>query len=175
MAAVLPPAPITFNALLTQVLRLTANQANTLIAEGYDAPDELRFWSADDIKTWCNNKTKLPANRGGCPYGDPKVRNLQAYAFWCTDMHRRGLPRTIPAFMAAVLLEYKELVRVAQSKLGTTTGDVPLTGVLKPKTDWEDWEGKLINALSARKGVDTIPLSYIIRPAARKTSTNYGY
>lgn len=89
MAAVLPPAPLTFEDLLINVLlRFSQDQADTLIAEGYDTPNELRFWELDEIQQWCSNKTKLPATRGGCAYGNPrKVSYLQAYAFWCTDMH----------------------------------------------------------------------------------------
>lgn len=168
MALPPPAAPLDLHDVLTNILRLTDNQADTLIAEGFDAPDELRFWSPDEIATWCSNKTKLPANRGGCPFGDPRVRNIQAYAFWVTDMYRRGLPRQLGAFDADTLLQYKELVRIFKSKSKTKEGhDVPLPKPLDAKTDWEDWELELINALSSRKGVDTIPLSYVIRPVAR--------
>jgi hypothetical protein len=140
MASVLPPVVMTFEQLLVNVLRFTTNQATTLINEGYDTLDELLFWDSDDIRTWCHNKSRLTTARGRCPYGDPRVHKLQAYAFWCTDMHRRGLPRTIHVFTALTLIEYKELVRVSKSKAASdSANDIPLPGMLEPKTDWEDW------------------------------------
>lgn len=61
-----------------------------------------------------------------------------------------------------------ELVRIAKSKSSFKGDDVPLPGPLEPKTDREDWESKLKNALSARDGIDSIiPLSYVIRPFVR--------
>ena len=67
-----------------------------------------------------------------------------------------------------MIIEYKELVRVSKFKAASdSANDIPLPGMLEPKTDLEDWQSKLINALSAQKGVDTTPLSYVIRPTTR--------
>ena len=95
MAAIPPqaPQPVTYQSVLTNVLRLTQNQSNTLIDEGYDTAQELCFWDMKDISEWCTNKTKLPAARGGCSFGNPRMLAIQALAFWATDMHQRGLPR----------------------------------------------------------------------------------
>ena len=76
-----PAPPVTFEDTLLNILRFTANQATTLMEEGYNTANELRFWSADDVKTWAANKTKLPVTRGGCTYGNPRVKSLQAFAF----------------------------------------------------------------------------------------------
>jgi hypothetical protein len=161
-----PAPPVTFVNTLTNILRFTDNQATTLMNEGYDSADELRFWSADDVKAWAVNKTKLPATRGGCPYGDPRVKSLQAFAFWATDMHRRGLPLDLNTFDAAMLVTYKEMVRVERAKKDIDT-KVPLPDVLDNKTDWENWELSLINHLQSKNGIDNIPLSYVIRPDDR--------
>ena len=66
MAAIPPPAPVpvTYQLVLTNVLRLTQNQSNTLIDEGYDTTQELCFWDMKDISEWCTNKTKLATARG---------------------------------------------------------------------------------------------------------------
>ena len=160
------PQPPTFANVLTNVLRFTQNQAETLINEGYDATSELVYWSYDDIKEWCVNKTKLPVNRGGCPYGDPRIRNLQAFAFWATDMHRRGSVADLASFDANMLLDYKEMVRVERAKKASDT-TVPLPSELDSKADWEDWELALLNHLQSKGGINGIPLSYVIRPDIR--------
>ena len=161
-----PILPIDFRGVLEQILRFTVNQANTLINEGYDTAIELKFWSPEDVKTWASNKTKLPATRGGCGFGDPRVKSLQAFAFWATDMHRRGLPLNLEDFDAAMLVAYKEMVRVERAKRDLDA-KVPLPEVLDNKADWEHWELSLMNHLQSKNGIDNIPLSYIIRPENR--------
>jgi hypothetical protein len=161
-----PAPPIDFRGVLQGVLRFTDNQANTLINEGYDSAIELRFWSPEDVKTWASNKTKLPATRGGCGYGDPRVKSLQAFAFWATDMHRRGLPLNLEQFDAAMLVTYKEMVRVERAKRDLDA-KVPLPEVLDNKADWENWELSLKNHLQSKNGIDDIPLSYVIRSETR--------
>ena len=163
MANIPPPAiPATFLNLLTDVLRFGDRQANTLITEGYDSIQELRFWDYDDITTWTANKGKLAVNRGGCVYGDPRVKSLQALAFYATDMHRRGLPLNMAAFTDATLLRYKEMVRVDRAKKNLKS-DVSPPEPLVENTIWEDWENSLINYLQTKTGIDKIPLSYVIR------------
>lgn len=166
MAAVPPPpepqVPITFRFVVTDVLRFGVNQATVLIDEGYDSLEELRFWDYDDISKWAANKGKLPLNRGGCVYGDPRVRNLQAFAFYATDMHRRGLPLSLRDFDGNMLLKYKEMVRVDRAKK-VLKSEVAMPPSLERDTVWEDWENSLINYLQSRRGIDNIPLSYVIR------------
>ena len=165
MAEIPPPpqaGPVTFRDVLTTVLRFGDVQANTLIDEGYDALLELRFWGYDDISTWAANKGKITLVRGGCTYGDPRVKGLQALAFYATDMHRRGLPLSLINFNDAMLLKYKEMVRVDRARK-TMKSDVSMPDPLIQDTIWEDWENSLINYLQAKMGIDNIPLSYVIR------------
>ena len=157
-----PPGPVTFRAILTDVLRFGDNQATTLIEEGYDSLSELRFWDYGDISSWAANKGKLTLVRGGCNYGDPRVKGLQALAFYATDMHRRGLPLSLVNFNDVLLLKYKEMVRVDRARKATKS-DVSMPEPLIPDTVWEDWENSLINYLQSRLGIDSIPLSYVIR------------
>jgi hypothetical protein len=165
MAEIPPPpqeGPVTFRDVLTTVLRFGDNQADTLITEGYDSLHELRFWGYEDIATWAANKGKITLLRGGCSYGDPRVKGLQALAFYATDMHRRGLPLSLINFNDEMLLKYKEMVRVDRARKGTKS-DVSMPDPLVHDTIWEDWENSLINYLQAKMGIDNIPLSYVIR------------
>ena len=161
-----PPAPVTFLLVLTDILRLTGNQANALIVEGYDSAQELCFWNSSDIATWCSNKTKLPATRGGCAFGNPRVKAIQAFAFWATDMHQRGLPLALPLFDDAMLLQYKEMVRVERARKSLDSS-VQLPEPLGTTAIWEDWENSLRNYLQSKDGINGIPLSYIIRSTER--------
>ena len=161
-----PPPPPTFRETLTNVCRLGPAQADCLIAEGYDDVAELRNWETDAVDSWCKAKTKLTVNRGGCVFGDPKIRNIQAFAFWATDMHRRGRRDDLISFDADALGKYKEMVRV-YSKKDSSSSDVKMPAPLTKESDWEDWEKELSNYLRCRDGVDDVPLQYIIRDEER--------
>ena len=168
MAAIPPqaPQPVTYQSVLTNVLRLTQNQSNTLIDEGYDTAQELCFWDMKDISEWCTNKTKLPAARGGCSFGNPRMLAIQALAFWATDMHQRGLPLALATFDGALLMHYKEMVRVERARKSQSLS-IELPEPLGATANWEDWENALMNYLQSRDGINKIPLSYVIRPDIR--------
>ena len=151
---------------MTDVLRLGADQSASLIADGYDNTQELCFWSTSDVNVWCTSKTRLTANRGGVTFGMPRVKNIQAFAFWCTDMHQRGLPCDLSLFDNAMLLTYREVVRVEDARK-TQTSSVDLPDLLGSTVIWEDWEKSLWNYLQAQDGINGIPLSYVMRPADR--------
>ena len=53
-------------------------------------------------------------------------------------MVHRGIPRLIHMFTQTVLLEYKELTRIAKLKVNSSTDDVPLPGTVHHHTDRED-------------------------------------
>ena len=160
------PVPPTFVDTLTTVNKLGVAQANCLIAEGYDSVDEMRNWEPDSVDTWCKTKSKLSAARGGCVFGDPKIKNIQAFAFWATDMFRRGRNDDLIGFDEDTLSKYKEMVRV-HKKRTSSTSDVKLPPPLTKESDWEDWEKSLSNYLRCRDGVDDVPLQYIIRSNTR--------
>ena len=118
--ALVPPLPPTFRETLLNVCRLGPLQADCLIDEGYDDVAELRNWEPDAVDSWCKAKTKLARNRGGCVFGDPKIRNIQAFAYWATDMHRRGRSDDLIGFDIDALGKYKETVRVIEPKTRRT-------------------------------------------------------
>ena len=84
-----------FIVLLTGVMGFTDRQRTALISEGYDTARSLIHWKYNEIRDWCETKSKLSTQRGGENYGDRRIRNLQALAWWCTDCSLRGLPLDI--------------------------------------------------------------------------------
>ena len=119
-----------------------------------------------DISDWCTNKTKLPAARGGCAFGNPRMLAIQAFSFWATDMHQRGLPLDLATFDGALLMQYKEMVRVERARKSQSLS-IELPEPLGTTANWEDWENALMNYLQSRDGINKIPLSYVIRPDTR--------
>ena len=71
-----------FRNCLAQVLNFTQNQVNTLIVDGFKTALDVLGWSHKEIKDWCEAKTKLALNRGGCNYGELRVRSLQGLVWW---------------------------------------------------------------------------------------------
>ena len=158
-AAVLPPTP--FEEMLTAVLRLNANQVKCLKDEDFTALEDLRNFSPKEVTEWTKQKDGKTDNRGGCRWGLPKVKNLQALAYWVTDSFRRGLQIVPPDFTPQVLESYKELVRVEGDPKKSDT-DTELPPVLKDHK-WEEWCILLQNYLMSKTGINSIPLYYVIR------------
>ena len=170
--AAIPPQPQaqgTYQHVLTNVVRLNRTQYETLIDEGYDTVQELCFWDMKDISEWCTNKTLLPAARGRCSFGNPRILAIQELAFWATDMHQRGLPLALALFDQATLINYKEMVRVERARKSQSS-TIELPEPLGSATNWEDWENALTNYLQSRDGINKIPLSYVTRCDTRPDS-----
>ena len=50
----------------------------------------LVHWNFKSIRAWCEAKSKMPVNRGGCTYGDRKIKCIQGIAYWCTNASLTG-------------------------------------------------------------------------------------
>jgi hypothetical protein len=70
-----------FQNCLSNVLNFTPLQVAILVNDGFGSADDLVGWTYQEIKTWCSDKTKLALNRGGCTYGDLRVKSLQGLAW----------------------------------------------------------------------------------------------
>ena len=79
-----------FQNCLEQILNYSRSQINTLINDGFESALDVIGWKYKEVKDWCEAKTKLAQNRGGCIYGEVRVRNLQGLVWWCNDRHLRG-------------------------------------------------------------------------------------
>ena len=95
--------------LLEGIYRLTINQANKVINEGYNSLPKFIYWSHEDVRRWCVEKTKLPPTRGGCSFGNPRIKNTQVLACWATDLQKRGIDLIPEDFTTTIILEYKQL------------------------------------------------------------------
>ena len=75
---------------LDDVCHLPSGQTTTLVEDGYDTARSLVHWDFKSIRSWCEAKSKMPVNRGGCTYGDRKIKCIHALAYWCTIAHLQG-------------------------------------------------------------------------------------
>ena len=69
----------------------SAEQCKTLREEGYSSLSHLYNWKHKDIRSLLENLSNRPANRGGRRFGDRKIKELQALAWFLTDRQSRGL------------------------------------------------------------------------------------
>ena len=162
MAAALNPAQQDFRNCLANVLGFTARQVTTLVADGYDTADDIIHWNFSDITKWCSAKTSLQILRGGCTYGDLRVKNLQGLAWWCTDRSLRGKQIDVATdFNAAILIDSRDEARLEhdESKVESTLKKPEIFSSEK----WVDWAESVYNYFSGTKNTKGIPYSYVIR------------
>ena len=144
------------------VLGFTDLQRDTLINDGYSTARTLVHWPYDDIKSWCNNKGKLALNRGGATYGDRKMKNLQALAWWCTDCHLRGLDLDIAdGFDIDVMHDAVEESKLDRDELSKSSA-LEKPGKFSHEK-WTTWEESVYNYFTSVRNPRGIPYAYVIR------------
>ncbi len=128
-----------FANVLSNVCAFTARQIDVLVNDGYNTADALYNWKYKDIREWCEHKTKLSQQRGGTPYGDRKIKCLQALAWWITDRELRGVGFNIVADFNIV--ELQDAIEESRLEYEESKRE---SAVEMPKTftvaDWVSWE-----------------------------------
>ena len=75
---------------MTNTCNFTANQRTCLTNDGYDTAQNLVGWKFNKIREWCEKKSALRINMGGCAWGDRTIKCIQGLAWWCTERSLRG-------------------------------------------------------------------------------------
>ena len=94
---------------LEEVCHLTHGQTGTLILDGYDGPASVINWRYDAIRKWAQEKSKITQGRGGCTYGDRKIKAIQGLVWWINEQTLRGLDVNLMHFNEAMLNDSIEM------------------------------------------------------------------
>ena len=159
-AAGAPKAELDFVQSLINVLRFSANQAATLIDNGYRSVDDLLYWKYDEIAKWTSAKNKLPVTRGGRTYSQLLTKRLQGLTWWVNDLSIRGQPIDITTFNAAAMENL-----IDEALLDHEEQDNPDKLEKPPKFEnncWNVWEQSLYNYLRGLNYSRNVPLSYVV-------------
>ena len=165
-AAVLPPQLVIDRADLVNVLdnvcRLNVNQRMTLINDGYDTARSLVHWNYKSIRSWCEGKSKLAVNRGGCTFGDRKIKCIQALAYWCTNAYLQGDTLDIVNLFDDDALN--EAIIESELDYDDSKKDAVLDKPGKFSHEkWQEWEESIYNYFASSRNARGIPYAYVIR------------
>ncbi len=135
-------------------------QCQTLREEGYSALSHLYNWRHDSIRKLLETISNRPVSRGGWHYGDRKIKELQALAWFLTDRRRRGLSQDLDLYCQnadnyVALAEMDSLVSSKESII-TKPGKFKYS-------EWNQWEESLYLYLNSIRSSCGAPLSYVIR------------
>ena len=151
-----------FGNVLRNICAFTQRQVDVLINDGYNTADALYNWKFNDIREWCELKSKISAARGGASYGDRKIKCLQAMAWWITDRELRGIPFNIVLDFSIV--ELQDAIEEARLEYEESKRE---SAVELPKTftvaDWVTWEESVYNYFTSHKNNMNVPYAYVIR------------
>ena len=151
---------------LEEVCHLTHGQTGTLILDGYDGPASVINWRYDAIRKWAQEKSKITQGRGGCTYGDRKIKAIQGLVWWVNEQTIRGLDANLMHFNEAMLNDSIEMAQMDdERKESRSANDKP--DAFKAG-EWIKWESKLVDYFHSVYNTKNIPLSYVIRKAATK-------
>jgi len=145
--------------LLRDFHEFSAAQCKTLREEGYSSLSHLINWKHKDIRSLLENLSNRPSTRGGQRFGDRKIKELQALAWFLTDRQRRGLELDLDLYCQGA----DEYITLAEIDSMVTKDET----VNKPEkfkySEWNHWEESVylyLNSITSRCGA---PLSYVIR------------
>ena len=147
---------------LENVCHLTRSQRETLVNDGYDTARSLVHWNFKSIRAWCEAKSKMPVNRGGCTYGDRKIKCIQGIAYWCTNASLTGDQLDIVNKFDDDALD--ESIIESELDYNETKKDAVLDKPDKFSHEkWQEWEESVYNYFSSFRNVRGIPYPYVIR------------
>ncbi len=151
---------------LEEVCHLTHGQTGTLILDGYDGPTSVINWRYNAIRKWASEKSKLSTTRGGCTYGDRRIKAIQGLVWWVNEQTLRGLDVTLMDFNKVMLNDSIEMAQMDnERKESRSANDKPGTF---EAGEWIKWESKLVDYIHSVYNAKNIPLSYVIRKDATK-------
>lgn len=81
-------------------------------------------WKHKDIRSLLENLPNRPSTRGGQLFGDRKIKELQALAWFVTDKYRRGLSVNLDLYCQEVD-EYISLAEIASVLTKDDIADKP--------------------------------------------------
>ena len=135
-------------------------QCETLRDEGYSTLSHLYNWRHDSIRKLLETVSSRPVSRGGRHYGDRKIKEVQALAWFLTDRRRRGLPQDLDLYCqnADQYIELAEMDSLASKQESL---------IAKPNkfkySEWNQWEESIYLYLNSITSSCGAPLSYVIR------------
>jgi len=116
-------------------------------------------WEYKDIRFLLENLSNRPSTRGGQLFGDRRIKELQALAWFLTDRSRRGLPFGLDLYQSEADT-YIQFANIDSEINKDEAADKPEK--LK-YVDWNKWEESVYIYLYSIIAKSGVPLSYVIR------------
>jgi len=120
---------------------------------------DLVDWEYKDVRSLLENLSNRPTTRGGQQFGDRRIKQLQALAWYVTDRSSRGLTYDLELYQSE-LNTYIQFAKIDSQIDKKGTADKPEKFEY---ADWIKWEESVyiyLNSIITNAGV---PLSYVIR------------
>ncbi|GFH56845.1 hypothetical protein CTEN210_13321 [Chaetoceros tenuissimus] len=148
--------------LLCDFHNFTRAQYVALREEGYGTLHELRNWKHKDIRSLLKDLSNRPNTRGGQRFGDKRIREVQAIAWFVNDATSRGVPINLAVY------QHDPDVCMQNSALAADHVEQDTTKAGKPDkfeyANWITWEESVeVYLESVISNANGAPLSYVIR------------
>ena len=160
-----------FENCLKDVLKLTDQQIDTLVDDGYTCINEILYWDYEGIAKYVSAKQKQHLDRGGCNFSRHNQNKLQALAWWATDRHQRGYDIDVERFDDETLRDYIAEARNEYEEKELAKNNQPTKPDKFKHNCWITWEEAIFNYLGQLVNARGIPLSYVIY---QKGTNQYG-
>lgn len=160
-----PPKPLRgvpgLKLLLAQCGFNTA-KSDAVIDQGFSNPEDFTRLTDDEYDRMASNIGRLPAANGGCNIGMVLLVKLKAMARWCQgELRARRLPIDAYLFTLSILAAHNNQMQADRAEGATAI--VPKTPKSFDVHKWITWKEGMWNYFMRVKGVNGIPLAYVVR------------
>ena len=90
---------------ITNVLGLLSKQREVLLDDGYDTISTIIHWKYDNMCEWCTTKSKLKTTIVGASYGEQKIKYIQVFSWWATNLILRGKQIVLADFDTTIMAD----------------------------------------------------------------------
>lgn len=145
------------------VCGLDAAQQNAIVLEGFNTLDDFSLMRPKHITDMVKRICSLSVNRGGVRIGQLQIRKLEGLLYWTFDCRRRNLPLDYCEFTAAKVGECISQLEIDEEAEDIDDSVKPPSKLQTTIAGWVQWELSFMNYLQGVKGVQKVPLTYVIR------------
>ena len=146
----------------------TDAQSNRLYNDSLQTYNDFLMADEKEINNIAKDYSSRPGNQR-ISFGNRRVKKLQAVMHWAQDHRRTSRQPSIEGMSEdefnAQLDTAIERAQIREQLVNdsSTKAKEATPGPLESESKWVDWESKFTNYLSTLMGVDSVPLSYVIR------------
>ena len=144
-------------------------ERNAIVDDAMASYDDLLCLNTKDVTALSADFARRTLANGKIVFGSRRTKKLQSVLYWVKDFSRISETPTIGTLTENVFsiqltrARHREEVRIQMIAQSDVKSKAASPGPLVSESTWPEWEPKFENYLAVIMGMNSVPLSYVIR------------